>query len=73
MSDQIANPAQDPELAAYYSVLAEAATQGNRLAEEPSEHEVAELLRRRGTLPTPAAIEAWYQAEDLGRRARTHL
>ncbi len=53
----------DPELASYYQVLAEAAVQGNRWATEPSEHEVAELLRRRGTLPTPAAIAAWYETE----------
>lgn len=68
MGDSVTNPSHEPELAAYYSVLAEAATQGNRLADEVSEHEVAELLRQRGTLPTPVAIDAWYEEAETRRR-----
>ncbi len=53
----------EADLRRYYEALSQAAELGNRLAAEPSEHEVAELLRRRGTAPTPAAIAAWYETE----------
>ncbi len=58
----------DPVLESYYSTLAEIAALNDRLDAEPTEAEVADLLRQRGIPVTPETIDAFYRQESAAGR-----
>ena len=53
----------DPALESYYSTLSSMADLTNRVDSEPTEAEVADLLRQRGIPVTPETIDAFYRQE----------
>ena len=53
----------DPALESYYSTLTGMADVTSRLDSEPTEAEVADLLRQRGIPVTPETIDTFYRQE----------